>query len=190
MKRIVLLISFIAAIGLCASAQTYIDFHQMPIARTPAPMPDNFPEGMYLAWDNFFYVTPGIWNGEGPGFWVDPTTQHNIVAFVGGPLCDLAATCHGSIKLMVGPNVTAFTPVQIQVTAGWLPNRVIVTAYSNGRFVGRTTWNLTTDPQTFTFPNAWSDLTQLIFTPEFVHTNSIYPPAGSMLIYKLVLMMH
>lgn len=190
MKRIVLLISFVAAMALCASAQTYINFHEMPIAKAPTPMPDNYPDGMYVNWDNFFYVTPGIWSAEGPGFWVDPATKHNIVAFIGGPTCQLPATCHGSIKLTPGPNVAAFTPIEIQVTAGWLPNRVIVTAYNNGTFVGRTIWQLTTEPQTLTFPNAWNNVTQLIFTPEFVHTNSTYPPAGSMLIYKLVLMMH
>ncbi len=190
MKRIVILISFIVAIVLCVGAQEPINFHQMPIAKTPAPMPDNFPEGTYLNWNNFYYVTPGLWSGQGPGFWVDPSTQHNVVAFIGGPLCNLAATCTGSIKLAVGPNVIAFTPVEIQVSAGWLPNKVIVSAYSNGKFVGRTTWQLTTEPQTLTFPNAWNNVTQLIFTPEFVDTNAIYPPAGSMLIYKLVLMMY
>lgn len=188
MKRIVLLISFIAAIALCASAQTYIDFHDMPMASAPSPMPDNYPEGMYLNWDNFMYVTPGMWSGEGAGFKISPTVHD--VTFIGGPLCPIATTCAGTIKLAVGPNVSSFTPLTIRVAAGWLPNRVIVSAFSNGKFVGRTIWNLTTDVQTLAFPNAWSDLTQLIFVPEFVNTNAIYPPAGSLVIYKLTLMAH
>ena len=34
MKRIVLIISFVAAVALCANAQTYIDFHEI----APAPV--------------------------------------------------------------------------------------------------------------------------------------------------------
>jgi hypothetical protein len=193
MKRILLLLSFVAALVLCASAQTYIDFHEMPIAKAPAPMPDLYPEGVNLYWDNFYYVTPGIWKGEGPGFWVDPSTKHNTVALVGGPLCNLAIVCAGSIKMnpaQVGPTAQTFTPVSITLTAGWLPNNVIVTAYSNSKFVGSTIWKLTTEPQTFTFPNTWTRVTQLVFTPEFIHTNAIYPKAGSMVIYNFILVKH
>jgi len=187
MKRIVILISFMAALALCASAQTYIDFSDMAMVKTPWPMPDNYPSGMYMNWDNFYYVTAGIWAGEGPGFQVLPTPK--TVAFLGGPMCDIRIPCHASIKL-IGPNVAAFTPVSIQVAAGWLPSRVVVSAYSNGKFLGHTVWNLTTDLQTLSFPNAWSDLTEITFIPEFVPTNSNYPKAGSLVIYKLAVMMH
>ena len=111
MKRIVLLISFIAMVGLCAGAQSYIDFHQMPTAATPTVMPDYYPEKSGLNWDNFYYVTPGLWRDAGPGFWVDPAKQHNTVAFLGGPLCTLAVPCDGSIKLAPRPGaMTTFTP--------------------------------------------------------------------------------
>ena len=190
MKRIVLIISFVALVALFASAQVYIDFHQMPIARTPSPMPDNYPAEAGLYWDNFYYVTPGIWSGEGRGFWVDPATQHNSVAFIGGPLCNLATPCYGSIKLPVGPNATAsFTPISMSLTAGWATNRVIVTAYNNSRFVGRVVWNLTTTPHTFSFPATWN-VTQLVFIPEVVRYSSVYPKAGSMVVYSFVLMKH
>ena len=190
MKRIVLIISFVVVVALCASAQTYIDFHQMPMARTPSPMPDSYPPEAGLYWDNFYYVTPGLWSGQGRGFWVDPATRHNSVAFIGGPLCNPVNPCYGSIKLQVGPNVRAtFTPVSMSLTAGWAPNSVIVTAYNQSQFVGRLVWRLTTTPHTFSFPATWN-VTQLVFTPEFIPFTSVYPKPGSMVIYSFVLMKH
>jgi len=192
MKRIVLLISFLAVLGLCASAQTYIDFHQMPLAKTPTLMPDFYPEGMNLYWDNFYYVTPGLWSGAGQGFWVDPATQHNTVAFIGGPLCTLDIPCNGSIKIsqiMMHPGNQTFTPMSISMSAGWVPNTVTVTAYNNSTFVGRVTWKLTTKPQTFSFPAAWN-VTQLVFTPDIAISNAVHPQAGSMVIYTFILMEH
>ncbi|MGC2109033.1 MAG: hypothetical protein WA655_05910 [Candidatus Korobacteraceae bacterium] len=192
MKRIVLLISLVAALTLCAGAQTFIDFHEMPIAKTPQTMPDNYPSTVNLYWDNFFYVTPGLWTGEGPGFWVDPATLHNSVAFVGGPMCPLTVPCTSSLKMdAVQPNakIQTFTPVSMSVSAGWAANNVIITAYNHGYFVGQMTLKLTTTPHTFSFPATWK-VTQLAFTPTFIPTNAIYPKAGSMVIYSFVLMQH
>ncbi len=187
MKQIVLLISFVVAVALCASAQTYINFHEMPTAWNPSLMPDNY---YGMTWDNLYYVTPGIWSGEGAGFWVDPTTQHNIVAFTGGPLCNLPAACYGSIKLLVAPNATAtFTPMTMQVSAGWVTNNVIVTAYNNSEFVGRLLWRLTTTPQTFSFPATWN-VTQLVFTPDVGTSHSVYPTDGSMVMYNFYFLLH
>jgi hypothetical protein len=194
MKRIVLLICFVAAMSLCAGAQTYyIDFHGMPIATSPAPMPDFYPEQSGMYWDNFYYVTPGVWKDAGAGFWVDPSTKHNTVAFIGGPLCNLAIACHGSIKLvpmMMAPFNKTFTPVSITLTAGWLPNKVTVTAFNNGTFVGRLVWNLTIEPQTFEFPPTWKNVTQLSFIPDVIPSNTTNPKAGSMVIYSFVIMEH
>jgi len=194
MKRIVMLISFLAVLALCASAQTYINFHEMPIAKAPSPMPDLYPTGANLLWDNFYYVTPGIWSAEGPGFWVDPATLHNTAVFVGGPLCPLAITCSGSIKmnpLPVAPTATpSFTPVSMTLSAGWLPNHVIINAFNNGTFVGTITLKLGTTPHPYSFPASWKNVTQLTFTPEFVPNHAVYPQAGSMVIYDFILMMH
>jgi hypothetical protein len=190
MKRIVLLITFIAAIALCASGQTYVNFQDMPMAWVPTPMPDNYPEGMYLNWDSFLYVTPGIWAGEGAGFWVDPSTQHNTVAFMGGPMCALTVPCTASIKMssiMMSPFVRTFTPTSITVSAGWLANTVTVLAYNNGKFVGSLQWQLKIVPQTFTFPAAWT-VTQLVFTPGVINANSVKPIIGSVVIYNFSLM--
>jgi len=184
------LLLVIMAMAANASAQAYIDFHQLPMTKAPSPMPDSYPAGVNLYWDNFYYVTAGLWKDAGPGFWVDPATQHNTVAFIGGPLCALATPCSGSIKLNhlpATPHAKPFTPISISMAAGWLPNNVIVTAYDSSTFVGSTVWELTTEPKTFPFPATWKNVTQLVFTPEFSPTNAVYPKAGSMVIYSFIL---
>ncbi len=199
MKRVVLLLSFVAMVALCANAQSIIDFHQMPIASTPSVMPDSYPAELGLYWDNFYYVTPGLWTGEGRGFWVDPATRHNSVAFIGGPTCSLTTPCHGSIKLQVTPNATAaFTPITMSLAAGWATNNVIVTAYNKSEIVGRVIWRLTTTPKVFSFPNTWNNVTQLVFIPEITSNPRIAsrnvppnaPQSGSMVVYTFVLMKH
>lgn len=192
MKRTVLLVSFLAVIALCAQAQTFIQFGDMHYASVPTPMPDNYPFGTNLSWDNFLYVTPGLWSGAGPGFWVDPSTPHNIVAFIGGPYCNVAASCGGSIKLVpsaVTPTGKGFQPISISLSAGWQQNGVIVTAYNNSKFLGRVEWKLTTKPTLFKFPAAWPNVTQLVFTPRF-SIISTKPPAGSMVVYSFLLVQH
>ena len=152
-------------------------------------MPDNYPVEAGLYWDNFYYVTPGMWKGEGRGFLVDPMTRHNSVAFIGGTQCSLAYTCHGSIKLQMVPNATAtFTPISMSLSAGWMPNNVTVIGYSHSKFVGRLTWKLTITAHTYTFPHAWNDVTQLVFIPEVNAGHAM--PVGSMVIYSFVLMKH
>ena len=189
MKRIVLLISFVAALALCASAQTYIDFHEMPIAKAPSPMPDLYPTGVSLYWDNFFYVTPGAWDKAGPGFWVSPNVHD--VAFVGGLMCHMTVPCFASLKInpaTVGPTAQTFTPVSMTLSAGWLPNRVIITAFNNGTLVGEFTLKLGTTPHPYSFPAAWKNVTQLVFKPEIIPNHALHAEAGSMVIYDLILL--
>ncbi len=191
MKKTFLLVTLVAVLAVSASAQTYIDFHQMPIVNTPAPLPDNYPSGSGLVWDHFYYVTPGLWKDAGPGFWIDPASHHNTVAFVGGTHCYLPAACFGSIKLQqpIGKSLAlpAFKPVSVSLSAGWLPNKVTVTGYDNSKVVGTVDWQLTTKPQTFSFPAAWR-VTQLVFTSEFIPSSTNHPQAGSMVVYSLILM--
>jgi len=192
MKRIVLLISFVAAVALCAGAQVFIDFHDMPIATTPTLMPDLYPSGMNMLWDSFYYVTPGMWSEAGPGFWVDPATQHNSVAFFGGPMCALSVPCSGSIKesqIVMTPRNRTFIPVGMIASSGWADNEVTVLAYNNSRLVGKLVWKLTTERQRFYFPAAWN-VTQLVFTPGFINANTTNPKPGSMVIYDFAIMAH
>jgi len=188
MKRIVLLITIVAAFALCAGAQTLIDFHDMPYAYAPSPMPDNYPKDMGLYWDNFSYVTPGLWSAAGPGFWVDPSSKPIDVAFAGGVLCNLTVPCTAMIKMnpimVAAPMNKTFTPVTITLSAGWQTNHVIITAYNNGTHVGTVVWKLTTTPQTFTFPAAWR-VTQLAFTPDYLGNNATIPE-GSVVIYTFL----
>jgi hypothetical protein len=196
MKRIVFLIAFLAAVALCAGAQTTIDFHQMYLATTPTPMPDYYPDGVNLSWDNFFYVTPGGWKGAGPGFMSDPSLQHNTVAFVGGSLCPAAASCVGSIKVTAKypsatPVMRTFTPLTIEMCGGWKANTVTINAYNNSKFLGQWTVKLTTMPQTFTFPSIFPEVTQLFFAPGLISSStSKSVTAGSVVIYKMQVMMH
>jgi hypothetical protein len=186
MKRIVLLIAFVAAAALCAGAQNLINFADMPIAYTPNPMPDLYPSGTGLNWDRFSYVTPGIWNGAGPGFWVDPATKHNTVAFTGGVLCNLKIPCTAMLKMSqpaANMQIKTFWPGTIVMSAGWQDNRIIIVGYNNGKFVGSVSWKLTTTPQKFTFPATWR-VTQLAFTPDYLGNNAVIPQ-GSAVIYRL-----
>jgi hypothetical protein len=190
MRRIVLLISIVAAFALCAGAQTLIDFHDMPYVYVPTQMPDNYPQSMGLYWDNFSYVTPGLWSGAGPGFRVHPSGNSVDVAFAGGVLCNLTVPCTGMIK-MNQPSAMqnkTFTPLNIALSAGWQANNVTITAYNNGTYVGTVVWRLTTTPQTFTFPAAWT-VTQLAFTPDYLGNNATIPE-GSVVIYTFSVMLN
>lgn len=198
MKRIVLLVSFLAVVALCAQAQTYINFSEMPqLVKSPTPMPDYYPSGTNLVWDNFLYVTPGVpssntgWTGGGPGFLVDPVAGHNVVAFFGGPYCNVAASCSGVIKMVPGPVSTTgkgFQPISISATAGWQNNTVVITAYNNSKFLGSFEKQLTATPLLFKFPVAWTNVTKLVFTPKFNLTTT--NTARSMVIYSFVLVQH
>ena len=193
MKRIVLLISFVFALALCASAQTYINFNDMPMATTPSPMPDLYPSGVSLYWDNFAYVTPGAWDKAGPGFWVGPYAGD--VVFIGGPLCPLAlpTPCGASIKMNPIPAtptaLPSFTPVSMTLSAGWSANHVIINAFNKGTWVGSITLSLTTTPHIYPLPPTWKDITQLTFTPELTSNHAVYPQ-GSMVMYNFILMKH
>lgn len=187
MKRIVLLFSFVVALALCASAQMYVDFHDMPLVKAPSPMPGAYPPGANLNWDNFYYVAPSLWKGAGPGFWRIDSTSVNTVAFTGGSaLCPTAATCAAKIKLIPGmfPVPQTFTPVSMTLSAGWANNIVTVVGYNAGKFVGSQTWKLTTTPKIFPFP-AWK-VTELVFIPGIAPGPSITPQAGSMVIFDFL----
>jgi len=186
MKRNLLVLGFVVALALNAGAQTYIDFSGMPFASVPTPMANHPAAVSNLFWDNFLYVTPGMWHGAGPGFWVDPTTQHNTVLFIGGPWQSVA---QGSIVMRVQqpPNVSTFQPVSITLSSGWIPNGVVVTAYANSRLVGTLTWNLTTTPAIHQFPATWTNITQLVFTADPSVANAVHPQPGSMVIYNFLL---
>jgi hypothetical protein len=55
MKKIGLLICLLAALAMCANAQTLIDFSDLPAVANPIALPENYPSGSYLMWSNFYY---------------------------------------------------------------------------------------------------------------------------------------
>lgn len=187
MKRIVLLVSFVVALALCAGAQQItVDFHDMNLVKAPMPMPSAYPPGAHLNWENFYYVTPSLWPKAGPGFRNIDSTSVNTVAFTGGSaLCPTAATCAAKIKLVPGmiPVAQTFTPQRFILSAGWANNIVTIVGYNGGKFVGSKIVKLTTTPLAYTFDTPWK-VTELVFIPGIVPGPSITPQAGSMVIYE------
>jgi len=190
MKRIGLLI-FVLAAALCAGAQTtmMVTFSDMPSTGIPTPLPDNYPSGTYMAWDGFYYVSPMMWTGAGPGFFTGPDAR---VAFLGGYMCkQFPAICSATLKLGVGPTATqAFHPVNMVVSAGWSANNVVVLAYNNGQFVGSLPLKLSTTAHIYSFPANWGMVTQLTFIPSPIPApvaKGDRGMAGSMVLYTLTM---
>lgn len=189
MKRIVLLISFLAVTVLCvAQTPMYMDFRNMQAMPTPVHMTGEYPAQSNLMWDNFLCVTPGIWSAAGPGFHLDPAFLHNNVMFLGGPYQSIAV---GSIEMIPeksrGPRVPVFQPISVTLSAGWTANRVLVTAYLQSNAVSTVVWKLTTTPQIYKFPPEWTRITKLVFTPDPSMKNAIHPQPGSLVMYNLLL---
>jgi hypothetical protein len=177
-KKLASLLCLVVALSLCATAQTLITFSDMPSVNVPVPVPEGYPAGSYLTWNNFYYVSPLLWSGTGPGFSSGPNLRQ---AFMGGPLCTQAINCTASISIPITPNSTAsFQPVSANLSAGWAANSVLVVAYNQSNFLGSVTLALTTTSQEFNFPTNWTNVTQLRFFP----TPAQGQP-GSMVLYTL-----
>jgi hypothetical protein len=154
------------AIG--AAAQEQLNFSQLPLLDTPAPMPNGYGQ---LNWDNFFYVNPATWSGAGPGYKLG--TQSGDVAFVGGRNCRLVGyTCFGTIS-----NQAGFQLVSATVAGGYGPAQITVTAYNNGAFLGSAQYFMGTQQQTLSFPQSWGIATQVMF--------QVTGQPGSLVIYNL-----
>jgi hypothetical protein len=99
--------SLIAAVALAfcllagvvgASAQQNLNFANLPLVNSPAPMPNGYGQ---LDWGNFFYVNPWGWSGAGPGYKLGP--QGVDVAFIGGKYCRLSGnSCTGTLTDPLG----------------------------------------------------------------------------------------
>ena len=166
MKRVGWLVCVIAALALCASGQMLITFADMPSVSQPSPMPQDYPTGTYLNWDNFYYVSPFMWSESGPGFFRGPDLR---VAFVGGPMCTAQpSVCHGTVRVPTFPGMgpdMIFQPLSISLSAGWFPNKLMVLAYNHSTLLGSVVWPLTLTAQRFDFPADWTEVTELQFIP-------------------------
>ncbi len=154
-KTLFLLCAVVLAIGVMgASAQSQINFADLPLVATPTLVPT----GYYgLNWANILYVDPSQYASSGTGY--RNFFTHRDVAFVGGLACGpVMSGCYATITSPGGP--TAFQPVSAIMAAGDHPNQVRMLAYNHGNYVGTMTVLLTTTPRLVTFPASWPAITR------------------------------
>jgi len=174
MKKSLLLLTCVLALALGATAQNQINFAQLPLVSTPAPLPN----GYYgFNWSDFFYVDPERWSEAGPGYMLSPVINRDV-AFVGDTGCTwrlpaLHHTCNGTITAN-GP--ISFQAVSATVAGGFGTTSITVLAYNNGNYVGASFYSLGTELQTITFPPSWGPITQLTFQT---------PAGGDLVFYDL-----
>jgi hypothetical protein len=157
MKKTLVLMACILALVIGASAQENLNFADLPLVSTPAPMPNGYGG---LNWSNISYVDPSLWSGAGPGYKDGPVGQD--VAFVGGKVCRLLQEyCFGTISSSGAR--TSFQAISATVAGGFGPTNITVTAYNNGNYVGSAFYMLSTQMQILNFPSSWGSITQLVF---------------------------
>ena len=157
MKKNVLFacVLLMAATTLAAHAQDQINFADLPLIASPAPLPAGYAG---LNWANMFYVDPGLDASLGIGF-VNHLT-HRDAAFVGGEFCaPMQSGCFGIISSPGGP--TAFVPVSAVMSAGHHANVITLSAYRNGKYIGETKVTLAVGPTLVVFPSSWGVITEL-----------------------------
>jgi hypothetical protein len=170
MKKTLVLLACLLALALGASAQENLNFANLPLVNSPAPMPNGYGG---LNWANIFFVDPYLWSGSGPGYKDGPVGED--VAFVGGKVCRLLQeACYGTISSAGGP--TSFQAVSATVAGGFGTTYITVTAYNNGKYVGSGFYMLGTQMQTLNFPSSWGSITQLVFQT---------PNGGDLVLYDL-----
>ncbi len=102
MKKTLVLLACMVALALGASAQENLNFADLPLVSSPAPMPSGYGQ---LNWTNILYVDPAEWSGAGPGYkdqLVEGRLVNQDVAFVGSKVCRLLQeNCFGSISSAV-----------------------------------------------------------------------------------------
>ena len=175
MKKTLVLLACLVALALGASAQENLNFADLPLVSTPTPMPNNYGQ---LTWSNIFYVDPGQWSGAGPGYkdrLMEGRLVRQDVAFVGGKVCRLLQeNCYGTISSAGGP--VGFQAVSAIVAGGFGTTSITVIAYNNGKYVGSSSYTLSTQMQTLNFPDSWGAITQLVFQ---------IPGGGDLVFYDL-----
>lgn len=140
------------ALALSASAQQQLNFSQLPLVSSPAPMPNSYGQ---LSWGNFFYVDPFEWSGAGSGYKLG--AQGQDVAFIGGEFCRLSGnTCYGTLSDSAG-----FQLVSAQMAGGFGPAAVTAVAYNNGAYVGSENFFVGTQMETVNFPSSWGLITEV-----------------------------
>ena len=170
MKKILVVLTCLLALAVGATAQEQINFSDLPLVSTPAPMPAGYAN---LNWGNFWYVDPSQYGGAGPGY-LNPLT-HRDVAFIGGQFCGpVQPACYGVIS---SGGSLEFFPSSAIMAAGYHANQVTVLAYNRGVFVGSATYRLTIAPRVVGFPSSWGGVTEMQ-----IQTDS----AGDLVLFDLI----
>jgi len=164
------LLACILALALGTTAQENLNFVDLPLVGSPAPMPNGYGQ---LNWTNIFYVDPYEWSGAGPGYQLGPVGKD--VTFIGAKVCRLyQEACFGTISSLGGP--TSFQAVSTVVSGGFGPTNITVTSYNNGAYVGSSFYLLNTQMQILDFPSSWGSITELVFQ---------IPDGGELVLYDL-----
>jgi len=142
------------ALAVSASAQQNLNFSDLPLVNSPAPMPTGYGQ---LTWGNFFYVNPYGWSEAGSGFKLGP--QNEDVAFIGGEFCPLnGIACYGTLT-----DAQGFVALSAKVAGGYGPVSITATAYKNGKFLGSVNYSVASQVTTLKFPASWGVITELSF---------------------------
>ncbi len=155
MKKTLVLLATLLALAIGATAQQQINFSDLPLVGSPAPMPSGYSS---LNWSNFWYVDPSEYSSAGPGY--NNLLTHRDVAFIGGQHCaPVGPACFGTITSQ--GSRTAFQAISAVMAGGYQANQITVSAYNNGTFVGSVSFNLGTVAQAIRFPATWGAITEM-----------------------------
>ncbi|MGB8890060.1 MAG: hypothetical protein WCC87_25275 [Candidatus Korobacteraceae bacterium] len=200
MKKVTLLAAIVLTLAMCASAQQFVDFTQLPATGSPTAIPLGYGG---LSWDAVefvaaplyddanLYIGAGTGINSGRGFF---TGNEAMVAFGGGPMCykkysTVAGAvadgkvdkhiCESSISAW---NTSVFEVDTMEVSDGWDASGdfITLTAYNNGVKVNpQVQYKLSTTAQKLDLKaNNWGPITELVIHPS---------PAGSFVIYTMQL---
>jgi hypothetical protein len=155
MKTTLVLLTCLLALAIGATAQQQINFSDLPLVGSPAPMPLGYAS---LNWGNFWYVDPNEYATAGPGY--NNLLTHRDVAFIGGQHCGpVGPSCFGTVSSE--GSRTAFQAISAVMAAGYQANQVTVRAYNQGSFVGIFSFALGTTAQLVRFPATWGAITEM-----------------------------
>lgn len=189
MKNLLWLLAVVLGLTLAVTAQSYINFTNLPPSGTPYAIPEGYGG---LHWSGIDYVSCMLYDYAdgvkefGAGFMAGPEAQ---VAFGGGPLCyqkhggnTNVSACQASITAGIIPGTMIhFRPDYLYAASGWSGDGlqfITVNAYDNGVLVGSQKYPLIPVARKIKliFPVAWGNVTELKIIPS---------PGGSFVLYLL-----
>jgi hypothetical protein len=199
MKKVTLLAMLVLTLAMCASAQQFVDFTQLPATSAPKAVPLGYGG---LRWDAVefvaaplypdanLYIGAGDGVNSGRGFF---TGNEAMVAFGGGPMCykkystvsgavaDGKVDTHICESSISAWDTSVFEVDSMTVSDGWDASGdfITISAYNSGALVGSAQYKLSTSAQKLNLKSQnWGPVTELVIHPS---------PAGSFVIYTMQL---